>query len=207
MKVTSRETYRIVRAILNYKRFTQYEISQKEKITFSLVNRTVNWFLRMGYVRKREGCYELVSAGAIFNLFPLYRRMQTYATFDVNLSHENALNLIKDKGTLCMTSALAYYDDYYRDSTIHAYLEDEKLIDELKSMPKGYTHIEIYKEDLNKGDTVKIRNQKVTDKIRTVIDLFCGNKAYAAEKLVKREWMTNEGIVLRNHNRPKPQRA
>lgn len=202
MKVTSRETYRIVKAMLDRKRFSQYEISKREGITFSLVNRTVNWFLQRGYVRRQKGCYELVSPGAIFNLFPIYRRMGPYASFDIDLSNEEAARMLGRKGVLCLTSALAYYDDYYRDATVHAYLDDEKVLDELREMRKGYRHIELYKEDLNKEDFTKFKNLRITNKIRTVVDLFCSNKAYAAERLIKREWMTNEGTVLAKHHRP-----
>lgn len=207
MKVTSRETYRIVRAMLRYRKFTQYQLSKKEGITFSLVNRTVNWFVQRGYVKKQTGHYELVSPGAIFNLFPIYRRMNPYASFDIDLPNEEAAKMIGKKGVLCLTTVLAYYDDYYRDATIHAYLEDEKVLDELKGMRKGYCHIELYKDDLNKNDFVKLKGQNVTNKIRTVVDLFCSNKAYAAERLIKKEWMTNEGTVLAKHHRSKPQGA
>lgn len=188
MKITSRETYKIVRAMLKRKRFTQYEISKEEGITFSLVNRVVNWLVQRGYVRRQKGGYELVSAGAIFSLFPIYRHMAPYASFDVSLSREEALRMLKPKGALCLTSALAFYDDYFRDEAIHAYLEDEKALEELKRMPKGFRRIELYKEDLNKEDFVKIKGKKVTDKIRTVVDLLCANKAYTAERLLKREW-------------------
>jgi len=207
MKITSRETYRVVRAMLDRKRFSQYEISKNEGITFSLVNRTVNWFMGRGYVRKQKGYYELVSAGAIFNLFPIYRKMTPYATFDVNLPGEKALEMLGKKGVLCLTSALAFYDDYYRDATVHAYLEDEKVLDELKGMAKGFCHVELYREDLNRDDFTKLKRQNATNKIRTVIDLFCCNKAYAAERLLKKEWMSNEGFVLAGHHRSEPQRA
>ena len=188
MKVTSRETYKIIRSILQLKKFTQYEVSKKEGATFSLVNKVVNWLVSRGYVAKRTGYYELVAPAAIFNLFPLYRRMKPYAIVDVNLPAKDVLNMIKGKGNLCLTTALSYYDDYYREPVIHAYLEDKKIIENLKNLPKGYTHIEIYHEDLNKDDFEKTKEQLITNKVRTVIDLFCSNKAYAAERLIKKEW-------------------
>ncbi|MFH1394328.1 MAG: hypothetical protein ABIH29_05620 [Candidatus Micrarchaeota archaeon] len=188
MKVTSRQTYKVIRAILKLKKFTQYEVSKKEKVTFSLVNRVVNWLVSRGYVAKRTGHYELVAPAAIFSLFPVYRKMKPYVTFDVNISAEDALKMMKDKGKLCLTTALSYHDDYYRDPVVHAYLEDKKTIDSLKNLPKGYTHIELYHEDLNKDDFEKARGQWITNKARTVMDLFCSNKAYAAERLIKKEW-------------------
>lgn len=188
MKPTSRETYRIVRAVLLKKRFTQYEISVSEDVTFSLVNRVVNWLVDRGYVQRREGRYELIAAAAILNLFPIYRRLKPYEILDVNLDRKTVLGLVKGKGTLCLASALAFYDDYFRDQGIHVYLDDEQVIKNLRASNKGYCHIELYKNDLGESDSVKIKGLAVTSKIRTIIDLFCNNRAYAAERLVKREW-------------------
>ena len=189
MKVTSKETYKIIRALLELKKFKQYQISKKEKVTFSLVNRVVNWLVSQKYVVKRIGHYELVSAPAIFGLFPLYRKMKPAETFDVVLSPKEVIEMLKGKGTLCLTSALSYYDNYYRDPVIHLYLEDQKILKDLKELKKGYTHIEVYHEDLNSNDFITTKGQRITNKIRTIIDLFCANKAYAAERLIKKEWL------------------
>ncbi len=175
--------------MLELKKFTQSQISKKEKVTFSLVNRVVNWFASRGYAKKRTGYYEIISVAGIFSLFPLYRKMKPYAVFDVDLSNKEVLQMIKGKGTLCLTSALSHYDDYFRDPAIYLYLDNEKIIEELKNLPKGYTRIELYKEDLNKNDITPIKGQRVTSKIRTIIDFFCANKYYAAERLIKKEWI------------------
>ena len=188
MKPTSRETYKAIRAMLEMKKFTQYRISKKNGITFSLVNRVVNWLVLQGYAVKRTGYYELVSPSAIFSLFPLSRRLKPYAIFDVALPAKEVLKLVKGNGTLCLASALSYYDDYYRDSAIHLYLKDGRILEEFKSLQKGYTHIELYNEDLNRDDFTVVNGQTITTKVRTVIDLFCANKAYAAERLIKKEW-------------------
>ncbi len=187
MKVTSKETYKIVRSVLVLKKFTQYRISQDEKVTFSLVNKVVNNLVKLGYAAKRKGFYELTAPGAVFGLFAIYRKMVPLATFEVGLSHDEALQILKNRAALCLTSALSAYDDHYRDPAIQAYVLDETLVDELKQLPKGYTRIELYAEDLNRDDIVKTGQWK-TSKVRTVIDLFCANKAYAAERLLKREW-------------------
>ncbi|MEW6748450.1 MAG: hypothetical protein AB1295_01965 [Candidatus Micrarchaeota archaeon] len=189
MKVTSRETYKVIRAVLEMKTFKQYQISKKEKVTFSLVNRIVNWLVAQRYVAKRTGYYELVSPSAILALFPLYRKIKPRDSLDVAMPAKEVLGMLKGKGVLCLTSALAYYDEYFRDPAIHVYLDDEKISKELKGLPKGYTHIEIYREDLNSDDFVTVKGQRITKKIRTVADLFCANKAYTAERLIKKEWI------------------
>jgi len=188
MKITSRETYKIVRAILQLKRFTQYEISKKENVTFSLVNRTVNWFVEIGYIAKSNGRYELAAPASVISLFPLFRKMKPFAVFDIDLPRETVLGILKGKSILCLTSALSFYDDYYRDPSIYAYAKNDILAEELKDYPKGYAHIELFKEDLNKDDFIKKGGHEITTKTRTVIDLFCSGKGYSAERLIKKEW-------------------
>ncbi|MFA5929830.1 MAG: hypothetical protein WC861_03020 [Candidatus Micrarchaeia archaeon] len=207
MKPTGKETYKIISAMLEMKKFTQYQISKERGVTFSLVNRVVNSFVSLGCVAKRTGYYELVSAPAIFGIFPIYRKLKPFATFNVELNKEQVLELAGKNAVLCLTSALANYDDYYRDPSIHLYSSDERFLKEIINLRKGYTHIELYLDDMHGNGIAKKNGQAVTDKVRTVVDLFCNNKAYVAERLVKREWMSNEGAVLTGHHRAKPQRA
>ena len=189
MQVTSKEIYKVVRAILTEKKFKQIQISEKEKVTFSLVNRTVNWMVSLGYVGKRKGYYELISPGAVFNVFPLYRQLKPTATFNVEVPPEEAMKMLRGRAALCLTSALGFYSDYYRDPAIYAYALDKKVLKDLHDLPEGGTRIEIYEEDLNPDDFIKEKGQMVTNKTRTIIDLYCANKAYAAEWLVKREFV------------------
>lgn len=200
MKPTSKETYKVISAMLEMKKFTQYRISKERGVTFSLVNRVVNWFVAGGTVAKRTGYYELVSAAGIFSIFPIYRKLKPFATFNLELSREQVLELAGKDAVLCLTSALSYYDDYYRDPSIYLYTADERFLKEIINLRKGYTHVEIYLDDLHGNGITKKNGHAVTDKVRTVVDLFCNNKAYVAERLVKREWMANEGNLPRNGN-------
>jgi len=188
MKPTSKQTYKVIRATLRLKKFTQYRISREEKVTFSLVNRVVNWLVAQGYAAKRKGYYEIVSPAGILGIFPIFRRMRPCAVFDVELRREEALALLKGRAALCLASALSYYDNYARDDAVYAYVLDGKVIGELKGLPRGYTHIELYWEDLNGEDFEKRGSNALTSKIRTIIDLFCSKRAYVCERLVKREW-------------------
>ncbi|MCL6088741.1 MAG: hypothetical protein M1530_01085 [Candidatus Marsarchaeota archaeon] len=201
MKLTNKKTYLAVRAILLKKKFKQYQISKEEKISLHLVNKLVNWMISLGYVArrkgnlsekdtgKRRGYYELISPGAIFGLFPISRQIKPSETFNVEYSPDEVMKLLKGKSALCLTSALSYYDDYYRDPAIFAYIRDENLVDLLKDLPNGKTRVELFREDLNDGDFVEKKGAVITDKIRTIIDLYCANKAYAAERLIKKEFL------------------
>jgi len=148
----------------------------------------VNWLARAGYVAKRKGYYELTAPAAIFGLFGIYRKMAPIATFEVAPPRKRIMELMKKRAALCLASALSSYDGYYRDPAIYAYALDKNLAKEFAEMPKGYTRVELYEEDLNSRDMIK-KGQWKTSKVRTVIYLFCANKAYAAERLMKREWL------------------
>jgi hypothetical protein len=108
---------------------------------------------------------------------------------DVSLSRDEVLSLISKKSVLCLSSALYEYNDYYRDLTIHAYVLDDSLLYDLKNLQRGFTHIELYKPDLNSDDFVKKGKYLFTTKVRTLIDLFCANKSYICERLIKDEWI------------------
>ena len=189
MKITSKETYKVARAILQEKKFKQYQISKKEKVTFSLVNRIVNWLVSLGYVGKRKGYYELISPGAVFSLFPLNRQLKSCDTFSVANPPKEVMQMLKGKTAFCLTSALGYYSDYYRDPAFYAYITDESVVDLLRDLPHGRTRIELFREDLNDGDFVKEKGVMITNKTRTIIDLYCANKSYTAERLVQKEYL------------------
>lgn len=202
MKLTNKKTYLVVRAILQKKKFKQYQIGKEEKVSLHLVNNLVKWLISLGYVArrngnltkqedtgKRRGYYELVSAGAIFNLFLLNRQLKPIASFNVEPSAVEVMKMLEDKAALCLTSALSHYSDYYRDPAIYAYALDKTLLNDLKDLPEGKTRIEIFEEDLNGEDFVTKKDVRLTNKIRTIIDLYCANKAYAAEWLVRREFL------------------
>ena len=97
--------------------------------------------------------------------------------------------MLKGKMALCLTSALSYYSDYYRDPAIYAYITDESVVGLLRGLPHGRTHIELFMEDLNDGDFVKEKGVMITNKTRTIIDLYCANKSYTAERLVEKEFL------------------
>lgn len=188
MKVTSKRAYLVVKAVLEKGKFTQYAIGKETNVAFSGVNRVVNWLVSLGYVAKRKGYYELVAPAPVFSLFPLNRRLKPFASFEIGPDRKQALELIKGKTALCLTTALSFYDDYFRDPSLHAYLNDENLLGELKRLPRGFTRVALYREDLSADDFIEKNGFRVSDQTRTVIDLFCGNKAYAAERLLRRKW-------------------
>ena len=191
MKLTSPKTYRVVRFALEKGVFKQTEARDACGVAFGLANRVTNWLVARGYVAKEPGGYRVIAPAALAQAFSYFRRMEELKTafFDVGTSPAALKKLFKEHdAVLCLTSALQHYDDYFRDPAIHVYATPA-LVTALKQLPPGRTRIEVYADDLQEPkDFVKEKGVVVTGRIRTLIDLACSQRAYAADRLVKKTW-------------------
>jgi len=124
---------------------------------------------------------------------------QRICSLDVEMDREKVAKwLSKKKVVYCLTSALQEYDSYFRDPSINVY-GDERVVRELEKLPKGLTRVNVYEADMSlEPDTVEKEGVRITSKVRTVIDLFCDNKAYITERLVKRLWGTRKFLQSKN---------
>jgi len=187
IRLDAKKTYEIIYFILENPKFTQLEVAKKTGVSLGRVNKVVNWLVEREIVSRNKG-FKLVSPGSLLNLFSNFRKLEKQS-FEVNSKRKDFLDFVKKKGLiLCGTSALQFYDSYFRDPSINFY-GDDKIADELRKMEKGLLQVNIYSIDLPlKGNTTKKGGFQITSGIRTVIDLFCDKKAYTAEKLMKRLW-------------------
>ena len=92
---------------------------------------------------------------------------------------------------LCMDSALDFYASAYAGNRVCAYA-DEKLVKEINRKFSGYegsnqTALAIYKP-VQPVKKEKKGNFYITSKVRTVIDLVCDDKAFAADSLFRQLW-------------------
>lgn len=192
MNPTNKIAYKVMRFILENKEFTQRGISEKTGASLGRVNSIVRWMLKQHYIAREGRRYRLATPAALLSLFGLHRRMDDLrmASFSISAEPGDVLRLVKEKGAiLCLTSALQEYDSYFRDPSISVYA-DEKFVKEFKNLPGGYTRITIYRDDIGCPDDITTKKGlKLTTDVRTVIDLFCSNWTYAAEKLVQRKWL------------------
>lgn len=202
IKPTAPKTYQVLHEILLKKVFTQREIAENTKVSLGQVNKIVNWLEDKKYVSHPGVKYQLEQPIAILNLFALFRKMNDNLTSSLELKvTENELNnYLKEKKTditLCLTSALKHYSSYFRDSSINFYTNQKEIINDLTNAAKAKSSgssinlqaINIYTPDLFlKSDRVAVGSIPVTSDIRTVIDLFCDGKAYAAKDLIKNLW-------------------
>jgi DNA-binding MarR family transcriptional regulator len=188
IRLTAQKTYRILYFILSHRKFTQTEIHKATGVSIGRVNRVVSWLLDRGYVEKTRAKYKLTSAVSLISLLANFRAMKKTITLDIDAPREEAVKFLVEKGAVfCLTSALQHYDTYFRDPSICVYSYDKKVIEEFKKFRKGNLRINIYEPDLCLEENITTRDSaNLTSEVRTIIDLFCDNKSYAADRLIKR---------------------
>lgn len=188
IRLTAQKTYRILYYILSHRRFTQTEIHEATGVSIGRVNKVVSWLIDRGYADKTKGGYRLTSAVSLISLLANFRVMKRTLTLDIDAPREEVMKFLLEKGSVfCLTSALQYYDTYFRDPSIHVYSYDKKVVEEFKKFRKGNLRINIYEPDLCLEENITtIDTAKLTSEVRTIIDLFCDNKSYAADRLIKR---------------------
>ena len=91
----------------------------------------------------------------------------------------------KQQGVFCLTTALERYTEYVRDPAIHVYVDDGFYNKMQSKETSGTVRVNIYASNPYREDNVIEKDGlRITTKIRTLIDLYCDDKAYAAEPLV-----------------------
>ena len=110
-------------------------------------------------------------------------------TFDVAATHDEMIKFIgKNGGILCLTTALELYgEEYFRDPVIHAYVYDNNLLPKMKDEVEGKTKVILY-EFKFPDETKTKKDLPVTSPNRTIIDVFCNNMSYAAERFIPKVW-------------------
>lgn len=191
MKLTRPQTYKVISFVLEKRAFKQLEAQKAVGVSFGLVNRVTKWMVSRGFAARREGKYAVVAPAALTQVFSLFRRMEELrvASLMLDVEPREAVKLLAGRGgVLCLTTALAFYDDYVRDPAVHAYAGPE-AIEKLREFGEGRTRIDVYADDLKQPqDFIEVKGARITGKVRTIIDLLCSERAYAAEKIIKKTW-------------------
>lgn len=183
------------RYMLENTRFTQRQMSRDVKIKHGArISNFVRWLEDFKMVKKTidqkgKSIYEVPSRNALLNFYSRYRDMKNeeIGIYRIGPDPEFTMNYLSKNGAImCLTSALRFYDDYARDPELHAYVEKPELIDDIKSSEGNIiVHLYWYKYP----DDSRIENKiHVTSPTRTIMDLYCNNMAYLAERLIARLW-------------------
>lgn len=193
MNVTLNATYKIVRYILLTKDFKQVEIHKQTKCSKGQVHNVVNWLLTRKFIEKRKNRYHIVNPSGIISLFPLFRNMEDLLVFQfpLRVEKEKILGSLSEDAVFCLDTALDKYSRYFRSDRVCIYHEKPKDIkNKFKSYTGGIINLEIYQPDMNLEIDV---DSGFTTKLRTVIDMACDGKTYAAKDLFEDLWRIKFG--------------
>lgn len=198
MQFRSKHHYPMLYYMLTHSEFAQRHMAKDLGIHFGqTVNGFVHRLIDLGVVSQTGSTlkgarkYEVISPTSLISFYSKFRKMPKLGTtFRVGNSKEEMMNYLSKRGVIfCLTTALSYYSKYYVDPTIHAYVPENKysILEELRQLPEGKIEVNLYKYDLE-DEVITQDNKKITSKIRTIIDLFCDNKANTTDQLIKDLW-------------------
>lgn len=197
LSATAPTNYRLLRTALTRKQpFLQSELAKEANASLSQANRVVQWLANRRHVeRLPDGRYRLRgAAGLVTSVFPYQRAMgdALAALLTVRGSKKDVTEaLVHAGGVLCLESALEAYSQFFRADRVCAYHTDpEQLVAQLSPHEGGVLPVNVYVADLPlEGDVEEGRR---TTRFRTVVDLACDGKLYAAKELLEELW----GVVL-----------
>jgi len=192
------DSYKAMYYMLEHPKFNSRRLSEFYGWNFGgKVVDFVNWLVDLRLVSKTHETekgkprYEVTSRAELVNFYSRYRDLnkKIIQSYRISIDRDSAIGLIGENGgILCLTTALGMYgDEYLDDPTVHAYSGDPDLLPLMESQTEGDTKVTLYEYDL--PDEIKQKkNVPVTSPNRTIVDLFCANLAYAAERFIPRVW-------------------
>lgn len=198
--LTAPVNYRILRTVLLSKEpFLQRDVARAAKAQPTQVGRIVRWLEAHQHAtrRKEDGRYEVISPSSlVVALLPYQRTMSGSIVGTVRVRgkmDQIAQMLVKEGATLCLESALAVYSEYFRADRVAVYHPNpEALLSKLAPNEGGLLPVGVYEADIPlEGDVEKPDSKsrlRRTTPFRTLIDLICDNRAYAAKDLFLSLW-------------------
>jgi hypothetical protein len=198
--VTAPVNYRILRAILTAKQpYLQTEVAEAAGAFTSQVSNIVRWLEDRKHVvrRRSDGKYETAQpASLVLSVFPYQRPMARAlsGTIKVRGSMEEIGRLLtSEDATLCLESALAVHSGYFRPDRVAVYHpKPRKLLAGLTPDEGGLVPVAVYAPDIPLVGEVEepdlVSPLRRTGKFRTLVDLVCDNRAYAAKDLFESLW-------------------
>jgi hypothetical protein len=157
----------------------------------------VSWLESLGFVQKnrnlqdRTNTYVLPSPVALIKFYSNFRKMNDLRiTIDWGSKREEMIEYFKSQNAVfCLTTALEQYSEYVKDPAINVYVTDDFWNEMAAKEVTGNVRVHLYLFKPYREDNVTEKNGlKVTTPMRTLIDLYCDDKAYAAEPLIKQLW-------------------
>lgn len=184
--------------MLEHGDFKQRQMSRDLEIPHGArVSGFVNWLVDLKFIEKitnrqqKLQVYRVTSPMALIKFFSNFRNMETLKiSRNWGADRDKVIEYFKDEGAIfCLTTALEHYTEYVRDPAIHVYVDEDFWNKMQKKETTGTVRVNMYPSTPYREDNVIEKSGlKITTKLRTLIDLYCDDKSYAAEPLVKQLW-------------------
>ncbi len=179
--------------MLEKKRFSQREICRSSDVSLGHVHNVVSWLETNKFVERENRGYTLVNPTGLLRAISLFRSMGELKNFSlsIDVSKEKIMEYLVDKNVIfCLGTATEEFSSFFRAGEISFYSKDSGIIKkELSPQREGLIKLTCYKPDLGVEQDVKnIENKVYSSEIRTVIDMFCDDKAYYTKELLKNIW-------------------
>lgn len=157
----------------------------------------VNWLVDLKFIEKirnrkqRLNVYRVTSPVALIKFYSSFRNMGTHRmSRNWGVDRNKVIEYFKNEGgVFCLTTSLEHYTEYVRDPAIHVYVPENFWNKIQKKETSGTVRVNMYPfKPYRKDNVIEKDGLQITTKLRTLIDLYCDDKAYAAEPLVKQLW-------------------
>ena len=157
----------------------------------------VNWLINLKFVEKtknrqqRLGVYKVTAPVSLIKFYSKFRNMENQkVSINWGEDRDKAIEYFKkQQGVFCLTTALERYTEYVRDPAIHVYVDDDFFNKMQSKETSGTVRVNIYASNPYREDNIIEKDGlRITTKIRTLIDLYCDDKAYTAEPLITQIW-------------------
>lgn len=189
INLVSKKRFVLLEAILEKKVFTQYGLKKELKLGMSIVNDTINILVEKEFVKKQEKKYVLVDEKGLLELIaflkPISKSIKLKAS--TSLTKKELVSRLPKGVVFCLDSALAQYTNYYESNRVCIYASSKnfaKLKGSFFSSGKD-TELIVFVDDpkLTKNEIIQKNGSDYTNVTRTIIDLYCDNKEFLADKI------------------------
>ena len=184
--------------MLEHKEFKQRQMARDLGIPHGkAVSGFVNWLQRLNFVEKRTdrdkrlSVYKLPSPLALIKFYSTFRQMSDLkVSKNWGTDRNKVIEHFKSQGgVFCLTTALEHYTEYVKDPSIHVYVPEEFWTKMQESDVNGTVRVNMYSfKPYRDNNVIEKDGVKITSKLRTLIDLYCDDKSYAAEPLIRQLW-------------------
>ena len=195
--ITAPASYRVLRtALTRGEPFRQLDLVKDAKASPSQVSRVTRWLTERRHVeRLPDGRYRIRGAASVISAaIPYYRAMNDALVSSVTIrgSKKAAKEaVVEEGGILCLESALEEHSEFFRADRVCIYHgQPEEVLQALTPNEGGILNVSVYRSDIPLDGDIDANRR--TSKFRTVLDLACDGKAYAAKELFEQLW----GVVI-----------